>query len=64
MFNFIKDEDGVAAIEFALILAIVGTAFFVGGEILATSLDAWLTDLDAKVAEAKAVLAAIEAAGV
>lgn len=63
MTKFLRETNGIAALEFALILSIVGTVCVIGGEAIASSLDAWLTDLDAKVAEAKAVLAQIQAAG-
>jgi len=43
--SFIRDEDGVTAIEYGLIATLVGVAIIVGAGALGTALNKTFTDL-------------------
>lgn len=60
--NLIGNIAGTVAVEFALVLATVGVAFFVAGTAVATTLVPWLDALLARIAEGQTVLAALQAA--
>ncbi|MFM0028818.1 Flp family type IVb pilin [Paraburkholderia madseniana] len=46
---FIRDEDGVTAIEYGLIATLVGVAIIVGAGLLGTALNKTFTDLATKL---------------
>ncbi len=60
--NLISNIAGTVAVEFALILALVGVSFFAAGSAIATVLLPWFDALLDRIAEGQAVLAALQAA--
>src|SRR6185437_10491485 len=59
--NVLEDRRGVVAIEFALIVSIVGLAVFVGMSQVAPGFDTWAQHLAQSVADGRAVLAQLQA---
>ncbi|TWI67392.1 pilus assembly protein Flp/PilA [Pseudoduganella lurida] len=47
--NFIKDEDGVTAIEYALLAAVIAVVMLVGAKALGSGLSDSFTALAAKI---------------
>jgi pilus assembly protein Flp/PilA len=47
--NFIKDEDGVTAIEYALLAAVIAVVMLVGAKLLGTGLSTSFTNLANKI---------------
>ncbi len=59
--KLVGDEQGVAAVEFGLIVAALAPVFIYGGTVLGPALDHWATSLTAAVQHGEQVLSKLEA---